>query len=209
MITITNTETYQLFYLKNAINELLSIYPDEKRKEFENKLIIKEDHLNGCNYINNIKIPITFPLYIRNYISNLSKQKIFNYFYKGTITGTKLWVLPYKNQNNSIIEESKRGRTKLKYEIDENYYKEMSSAKFTLCPTEWGNHETSWTYRFFEAIMCLSIPILENNSNDQFKHNYFFYFNTDNHVYDEQKAIDNYNKFINSHHFLNNLKLLL
>ena len=38
----------------------------------------------------------------------------------------------------------------------------MSKSKFTLTPTG----GCPWSYRFFEAIMCLSIPILENNSND-------------------------------------------
>jgi hypothetical protein len=34
--------------------------------------------------------------------------------------------------------------------------------------------------------------------------NYFCYYDNDTHIYYEDKAIDNYNKFINSEHFLKN-----
>ena len=81
----------------------------------------------------------------------------------------------------------------------------MSRSYFTLCPTEWGNHKKSWTYRFFEAIMCLSIPILENNSNDIYMKDYFCFFDKNEHIYDKDKAIKNYNKFIKSKHFIKNI----
>jgi hypothetical protein len=64
---------------------------------------IKEDHLNGCNYINNIKIPVTFPNYIKEHIDNCSKVKNLKYFYRGTISNTKTWVLNYNNSLNSIV----------------------------------------------------------------------------------------------------------
>lgn len=203
MLKITFTEKYQMFYLKKAINEILQ-NKDESIIES-----IEEDHDNGCNYINNIKVPVTFPIYIKDYISQLNKKKNLRYFYRGTIVSTKKWVLKYdKPSINSIIEKSKRGRTKDKYSIDKNYYKTMSRSCFTLCPTEWGDRDKSWTYRFFEAIMCLSIPILENNSNDIYKNDYFYYSDEDEHIYNKDKVIENYQKFINSDHFLHNVKEL-
>jgi hypothetical protein len=53
--------------------------------------------------------------------------------------------------------------------------------------------------------MCLSIPILENNSNDIFIKDYFYFYDNDDHIYDKDKAIENYNKFIKSKHFLKNI----
>jgi len=53
--------------------------------------------------------------------------------------------------------------------------------------------------------MCLSIPILENNSNDIYKKDYFCFFDNDEHIYDKDKAIENYNNFIKSKHFLKNI----
>lgn len=206
-IDINYNERYQLFYLKKALNELLSTFSKEEETKITNTIELKEDHNNGCNYINNIKIPVTFPLYVKDYIFKLEKKKSLDYFYMGTITGTKEWVNKYIKNNNSIIKKSDRGRTKMKYELDENYYKLMSQAKFTLCATEWGERKNSWTYRFFEAIMCLSIPILQENSNDIYLKEYFCYYDNDKHIYDEKKAIENYKKFINSKHFLQNNKL--
>jgi len=53
--------------------------------------------------------------------------------------------------------------------------------------------------------MCLSIPILENNSNDIYMKGYFCFFDKDEHIYDKDKTIENYNKFIKSKHFIENI----
>lgn len=193
--TIGKNEKYQTFYLRKAIAELLNEKKDSK------SLIqsTKDDHLNGHNFINNIKIPLTFPMYLLNYIDNLSKKKEYDYNFIGVITKKREWVEKYNNEY-SIIEQSGRGRDK-KYTIDKNYYNILSKSKFTITPTG----DCPWSYRFFEAIMCLSIPILENNSNDIHMKDYFCLFDKDEHIYDEGKAIQNYNKFIKSKHFLRNV----
>ena len=112
------------------------------------------------------------------------------------------WIEKYIENENSVIKESTHGRDKnKKYEIDKDYYNTICKSKFTITPT--GN--CPWSYRFFEAIMCLSIPILENNSNDIYMKDYFCFFDKDEHIYDKDKAIENYNKFIKSKHFLKNI----
>ena len=196
-LKITHTEKYQLFYLKKAINELLCNYDKNKEKNILNHLLIKEDHLNGCNYINKLKIPVTFPLYIKDYIEKLEKQKLFDYNFIGVITPKRNWVMKYK-KDNSIIQRSNRGRIKEKYTIDTEYYDILCKSKFTLTPTG----DCPWSYRFFEAILSLSIPILEKNSNDIYMKDYFCYYEDDKHIYYKEKALNNYNKFINSNHFL-------
>lgn len=194
MLTILNTEMYQMFFLKKAINELL--------KEGNDNIIesIKQDHIKGCNYINSIKIPLTFPMYVLNYINTISKEKEYTYNFIGTMTKKRSWINKYSN--NSIIKSSGYGRNpKTKYELDKNYYNVMSKSKFTFTPTG----DCPWSYRFFEAIMCFSIPILENNSNDIYAKDYFFLYDNDEHIYDKGKATENYNKLINSNHFLKNI----
>lgn len=195
MIKINFKEPYQLFYLKKAIDE--ELLNNNKKKNIKSLNI---DHLNGCNYINNIKIPLIFPLYVLNYINTCNKEKKLDYNFIGTITDKRKWVKKYTN--NSIIKKSNNGRTNKKYDIDIDYYKIICKSKFTLTPTG----ACPWSYRFFEAIMCLSIPILENNSNDIYAKDYFYYFDNDKHIYNKEKAIENYNKFIKSKHFLKNIK---
>jgi hypothetical protein len=197
MLKIDHNEKYQLYYLKKAINELIS-----KGINSEN-IKIKEEHKLGYNYINNQKIPLTFPLYILDYINKIDKNKQYEYNFIGTLTDERKWVNKYKT-DNSIIQDSKYGRNNTKYTIDENYYNIISKSKFTLTPTG----DCPWSYRFFEAIMCLSIPILEKGSNDIYMKDYFCYFDNDKHIYNKDMAIKNYNKFVNSDHFLKNIKNL-
>jgi hypothetical protein len=198
MLKINYNEIYQLYYLKKAINELLN------QKKNIKIINYREDHINGCNYINDHKIPLTFPLYILDYIKKIDKNKEYDYNFLGTITDKRKWLNKYKIEN-SIIQNSNYGRNKdTKYNIDENYYNIICKSKFTLTPTG----DCPWSYRFFEAIMCLSIPILEDDSNDIYMKEYFCYFNSDKHIYIKENAIKNYNKFINSNHFLKNIKNL-
>jgi hypothetical protein len=128
------------------------------------------------------------------------KEKEIDYNFIGNITPKRKWLEKYTN--NSVIKKSMYGRDKNnKYEIDKDYYNTISKSKFTITPTG----DCPWSYRFFEAIMCLSIPILENNSNDIYMKDYFCFFDKDDHIYDKDKAIENYNKFIKSKHFLKNI----
>jgi len=201
MLSINFNEVYQLFYLKKAINELVN------KNNKNNKInAIMEPARNGCNYINNIKTPLIFPIYLLDYINKLNKNKEIDYNFVGTIIPHRNWIKKKKYQtHNSIIKSSNYGRDpKKKYEIDKEYYDIMCKSKFTLTPTG----DCPWSYRFFEAIMCLSIPILEDNSNDIYMKDYFCFFDKDEHFYDINMAIKNYNTFINSKHFLKNIKEL-
>ena len=94
MLKIKYNEKYQIFYLKKAIGELLNGNNKNNIKS------LKIDHINGCNYINNIKIPLIFPLYILNYTNSLIKEKDIDYNFTGTITPKRKWVQKY-NKNSS------------------------------------------------------------------------------------------------------------
>ena len=77
-------------------------------------------HYNGINYINNIKIPLTFSEYMLNYINTLNKEKDLDYNFIETITNERKWIRKYTN--NSIINNSTYGRDiNKKYELDKKY----------------------------------------------------------------------------------------
>lgn len=185
-------ETYQFFFLKKAILEI---------RNNINDLDIDEMHYEGINKINNFYIPVTFPIYLRDFIKNIDKTKSLKYNFIGNILDNRKWIEKYKYKDNSYINESNSGSDiNRKYNIDENYYNIVSKSKFTLCPIG----DCPWSYRLFEAIMCFSLPIVESNSPDIFIKEYHFLYDDQEHVYDFDKAYDNYNKFINSLHFLEN-----
>jgi len=94
--------------------------------------------------------------------------------------------MKYRSSTSSIYESSTGRDPKKKYSIDKKYYDTMCRSKFTLTPTG----DCPWSYRFFEAIMCMSIPVVEKNSNDVYKDDYFYYTddNQKSHKYDKQKA---------------------
>lgn len=191
--------TLQLFYLKKSLSELTD---EQLNKFYPLPIKIRTDHLNGVNYLNNYKVPLTFPVYLKNYIDTQKKDKTIDYNFIGTITPKRKWIQSYTSAN-SIIRPSNYGRDpNKKYTIDTEYYDTMCKSKFTLTPTG----DCPWSYRFFEAIMCMSIPVVEKQSNDRYKDDYFYYVDGDRkqHVYDKQKALENYNRFVNSHHFLIN-----
>ena len=177
----TGKECLQEFFAKKYLEELN--YPDNT--------IIKLDHKMGKTYINNIKANILFPSYMINYTKELhNTEKDIDYYFKGTITSSRKWIHAYKK--NSIIINSNYGRNSMvKYTLDKDYYSTLSRSKFTLCPVG----DCPWSYRFFEAIMCLSIPILEDNS-DIFCKDYKYYTKDQPHIYDKEMALYNYDIFI-------------
>lgn len=199
---ITYTEMYQLFFLKRSINEQLELYDENKKKYLINNINIKIDHIPGDCYINDMKYSLIFPKYLLNTIEKIDKNKGNNYYFKGVINEKRQWIKKYNYIEKSYIQNSLSGRnTNTKYTIDIDYYTDMCKSKFTLCPT----NDCPWSYRFFEAIMCLSIPILDKNTDDKFYKNYYYFYDEDNkdHIYDLKKAKENYAMFINNkNHFL-------
>lgn len=53
---------------------------------------------------------------------------------------------------------------------DEEYYEFLANSHFVLCP----NGDFTWTYRFFESILCGAIPIVENTCDLYNGFEYFF-----------------------------------
>jgi len=84
--------------------------------------------------------------------------------------------------------------------FDENYFQKMSQSKFALCPAG----DACWSMRFYEALMCKSLPIVSNKNetyrtNAESKLNYKYYLKNDHHVYRKDWAEHNYNIFLRYH----------
>jgi len=78
-----------------------------------------------------------------------------------------------------------------------HYFQVLRSSQFTLCPAG----DLPWSMRFFEAVMCRSIPIVADRQhmgrNDLERQiGYHAYLRDDEHVYDEDLAEDNYQRFL-------------
>jgi glycosyltransferase involved in cell wall biosynthesis len=66
----------------------------------------------------------------------------------------------YKDSSENVkIEFTDRGRDFPRKAWDQEYYDVMKNSRFVLCP----DGDFVWTYRFFEAVMCGAIPIIQNN----------------------------------------------
>jgi len=87
--------------------------------------------------------------------------------------------------------------------FDNNYFNIMCRSKFTLCPAG----DAPWSMRFFEAIMCKSIPILEKHehkgrNNAEKNIGYKYYLKDEEHIYREDWVNYNYDLFIKSNTLL-------
>lgn len=65
----------------------------------------------------------------------------------------------HKKIGDFVITSSIKGRSFPGKSWDENYYKNLSNSKFVLCPAG----DFTWSYRFFESILCGAIPVVESD----------------------------------------------
>ncbi|SOC78588.1 Exostosin family protein [Salinimicrobium sediminis] len=69
---------------------------------------------------------------------------------------------------------------------DEEYYRTLANSKFVLCPS--GN--SVWTYRFFEAILCGAIPVVEETCEAYIGFTYFSFNDPIEEMNWDQKIVD-------------------
>lgn len=134
--------------------------------------------LNECKRYDTIKVihaenPKTiigkkeYSLVFPHFISNMFVYcKDIDISFEGLVTAKRQVFLykiyeTYENEHHNIkIISSKRGRQDKVKEIDHKYFETLHRSKFIACP----NGDFVWSYRFFEAIICKAIPIIENES---------------------------------------------
>lgn len=80
------------------------------------------------------------------------------------------------------------------------FYRVLRSSQFALCPAG----DRPWAMRFFEALMCRSIPIvadLQHTGRNSLERSigYRVYLATEEHTYDEEIVEENYQLFLRNH----------
>jgi hypothetical protein len=118
---------------------------------------IAVDHEQGDCYYDGVKYPLIFPQRICEFIplDVLTKNRFFSHHFIGKRTEDRVWVKQFVHQYGCVF-FSDKGRELAKDEIDLEYLLSMCDSTFALCPK--GDH--LWTYRFFEACICGSVPVV-------------------------------------------------
>ena len=78
--------------------------------------------------------------------------------------------------------------------FDNKYYEIMSKSKFTLCPAG----DCPWSMRFYEALLCKSIPIVNNSLKHGIrkkKLDYKYYLTTDENKFIIKNGLNTIIKF--------------
>jgi hypothetical protein len=83
--------------------------------------------------------------------------------------------------------------------VDEFYYRTMCRSQFSLCPAG----DESWSMRFYEAMMCRSIPVLQkwhhHRTLGEFLRGYKYYVIGDKLEFRPEWAEHNYSLFLKHH----------
>lgn len=126
---------------------------------------------NPRTFINGKEYTLVFP----KFISQIKQNKDFEMIFVGLVTEERKKFLA--NFPEAIIVNSNRGRREDTKEKDIAYFRALKRGLFVLCP----NGDFIWTYRFFEAILCEAIPIVEEDC--ELYKGYHFYKLGDNYEY--------------------------
>jgi hypothetical protein len=116
---------------------------------------------NPKTYIGYHCFNLVFPNFITKYKTDVKDIYIS---FEGLATNKRQHFLDniydlYNEQGVIMFYPSDRGRQLSTREKDDSYFQTMARSKFVACP----DGDFIWTYRFFEAILCGAIPIIEND----------------------------------------------
>lgn len=166
----------------------------------EDELTINHE-LPRCYYLTEA-FDIIFPLRFLRESRQLSYDKLHDFSFRGIHTAKRDWVNRFASPRTKIT-FTENGRRIEKDHFDRPYYQELANSKFTLCPAG----DFKWTYRFLEAIMCRSIPVIEPGS-DHSQNDGFTYYYSDKTMeellqhWDESIVERNYKLFLKKHTLL-------
>lgn len=141
------------------------------------------------------RMPLLFPMEMVNRCEDLWQQKrVIDYLFVGKMErqrGAELakWKEQLKDADSLkiLIEDSHKGR-KLPYSAwDARYFTLMGKTRFVLCP----DGAFRWTYRFFEAILCGAIPVIQRYT-DCYEGFHFHYMNDTELEYNHEQARANH-----------------
>ena len=194
-IYCNNQEYNKLKFLKDVFNFDIKI--GIKNGIPELKDVVKINHNKPETSINNIVKPLFFPKTLIKKCNEFNHIKSDKIYFRGLLTNKRhnsFSILTNKTKHEIICESTMNGREFPIKSFDIEYYENMSKYQFVFCP----DGDFTWSYRFFESIMCGSIPIIENES-EIFKG--FFYYklsdNIENLKWDVELSNKNYIKLMN------------
>jgi len=124
--------------------------------------ILEINHSKPETKINGKIKPLIFPIGLINMCESLNEEKNNDIYFRGLLTKNRenaILRLKESTTLNVVIESSNRGRKFPIKSLDIEYFKKLSSYNFNYCP----NGDYMWSYRFFESVMCKSIPIVEDD----------------------------------------------
>jgi hypothetical protein len=149
----------------------------------EDNYTLQIEHSTPITKINDVVYSLIFPKSLLKY-NNVDKD--IDILFIGLITEKRKSFL--SNFPDATITSSNRGRNINTKQYDIGYFKNMARSKFTLCP----NGDFTWTYRFFEAIIFKSIPIIEDYT---YHYNgYHYYTKDDKFIYNDIWVDENLHK---------------
>jgi len=135
------------------------------------------------------------PAFVRDYFSNKS-------YLQFTDRTTKMSYTPMGDFDFTLKKAGFVPKENVRSErnfFDKEYYQVMCGSKFTLCPAG----DNNWSIRFYEALMCKSIPILPDRTvfrtEAEKKLDYEYYVLGDVFEYSEAMTEKNYQMFLRHH----------
>ncbi len=173
----------------------------EALSELSMKGEVHLDHKKGLCYLDGKEYRLTIPLRYFRVIKDISKEKRYEYTFTGKKKEARAWVEEFGD--DALINFTDKGREIPKDYLDIAYYRTMCQSRFTLCPVG----DFKWTYRFFEAIMCKSIPIVERQGIDPSMDGFVYFLQDErsNHCYSTEVCDDNYRLLVARHSMLKNV----
>lgn len=115
------------------------------------------NHVKPSISIGGVTKSLIFPQQICEHLKcKWKSNRKNNISFVGLVTPKRQLVL--NNFSNVIVIKSNKGRTFPCKSWDNQYYEYLLDSDYTLCL----DGDFVWTYRFFEACLCGSIPIIEN-----------------------------------------------
>ncbi len=117
-------------------------------------VVHREDPLT-C--LNNVSYHLLFPRFFMRY-GFVARTHRWGFTGKPTAQRYRFMQAMKVNYGEGDVEWSMRGRHSTKGN-DESYFRQLGRSTFTACP----DGDFIWTYRFFEAILCRSIPVVEHS----------------------------------------------
>lgn len=161
---------------------------------------LRADKLYDYNFVGSLFEPRTFES--RKWIIDFAKVNFTDYSYY-CITDPIKGYQTIGNFDYSLEQAGKRfvpketSRNFRRLYFDMNFFRIMKQSRFTLCPSG----DAPWSMRFFEAIMCKSIPILErplHSGRNRKERNigYRYYLTNEEHLFREDWVKENYQRFL-------------